>query len=203
MTNYTLFRSQLFRLEALIKNSGLPNNTSKSAELNPRTLHLQDNHCIYPNKTFPAQVITWSLNCHYNIAFLVDFSAAGGHKMPPTPQIVLYYATKHGVTVVTEGIRKELVEKRSNIRVSVSVTSTLHPHSYKHTNLFLLELGGFQWSALAWGDLQSSCACVHFPRLSIASFDGEALQHMSYRVCAIIIPASRLQTYIRGQGEKL
>ena len=33
--------------------------------------------------------------------------------------------------------------------------------------------GGFQWCALAWGDLESTYACVIFFRLSIASINGK------------------------------
>ena len=43
--------------------------------------------------------------------------------------------------------------------------------------LLLRKPGGIQWSALVWGDLQPSFACVDFSRLSIVSLDGN--QHLS------------------------
>ena len=44
------------------------------------------------------------------------------------------------------------------------------PLSEKYPTLFF---NGFQRSALAWGDLEPSNACVNFPRLSMASVDGK------------------------------
>ena len=43
--------------------------------------------------------------------------------------------------------------------------------------IFLRRPAGFQWSALAWGHLEPSYACVIFSCLSIASVDGK--QHLS------------------------
>ena len=49
------------------------------------------------------------------------FSVAG-HKMPRTIfPIYMYAASKHAVTILTEGLRRELAEQNSNIRVTVSI----------------------------------------------------------------------------------
>ena len=51
----------------------------------------------------------------------VNLSVAG-HKIVPIPNTYMYSASKHAVTVLTEGLRKELQEQNSNIRVTVSIT---------------------------------------------------------------------------------
>ena len=39
--------------------------------------------------------------------------------MPQIPEFAMYYASKHAVTVLTEGLRKELQILKSKIRITV------------------------------------------------------------------------------------
>lgn len=43
-----------------------------------------------------------------------------GHFIIPYPGMFMYTASKHSVTVLTEGLRKELSDLKSNIRITVS-----------------------------------------------------------------------------------
>jgi len=42
--------------------------------------------------------------------------------MPAREYHAMYFATKHAVTALTEGLRKELVKLKSKIRVTVSIS---------------------------------------------------------------------------------
>ncbi|PSN29953.1 Dehydrogenase/reductase SDR family member 11, partial [Blattella germanica] len=48
---------------------------------------------------------------------IIHINSCGGH-VPPIDHYAMYFATKHAVTALTEGLRKELMAKKSNIRVT-------------------------------------------------------------------------------------
>ena len=58
---------------------------------------------------------------------------------------------------------------------------------------FLRKPGGFQWSALAWGVLEPSYACVNFSRLSIVLVDGK--QDLSEVVFSALVGFWLLEKY--------
>jgi short-subunit dehydrogenase len=52
---------------------------------------------------------------------LFCISSVLGHE-PPKDWYAMHTATKHAVTALTEGLRRELVKQNSKIRVTVSLT---------------------------------------------------------------------------------
>ncbi|PNF16602.1 Dehydrogenase/reductase SDR family member 11 [Cryptotermes secundus] len=55
---------------------------------------------------------------------IIHISSIAGHTIPLFPGIEMYSASKHAVTALTEGLRRELVKQKSKIRVTV-ITSTM------------------------------------------------------------------------------
>ncbi|XP_049771487.1 dehydrogenase/reductase SDR family member 11-like [Schistocerca cancellata] len=53
-----------------------------------------------------------------NDGFIINISSTGGLRSPSTPSLCMYSASKHAVQVLTEGLRKDLADKKSGIRVT-------------------------------------------------------------------------------------
>ena len=54
------------------------------------------------------------------------FCSLSGHRVTNvTPNLHFYCATKYAVTAITEGLRQELRDKKSNIKVTVSSAPTV------------------------------------------------------------------------------
>ena len=73
---------------------------------------------------------------------------------------------------------------------NVKHTKILKKSIRKVSDLFFFfqKPGGFQWRALAWGDLELSYACMNFFLLSITSVDGKHLSEVVLCSCWIWFP---------------
>lgn len=60
--------------------------------------------------------------------------SVAGHAPPPPemPEFTMYFASKHAVTVLTEGLRREILNLKANIRVAVYIYIFL----FNNTNSF-------------------------------------------------------------------
>ena len=54
---------------------------------------------------------------------IVVLCSMAGHRLP-SKELTFYSATKHAVTALTEGLKRELVEAKSHIRISVNNSAT-------------------------------------------------------------------------------
>ena len=67
------------------------------------------------------------------IAVLLFYCSMSGHRVIGNPQTTFYSATKFSVTALTEGLRKELRDQKSNIKITVS----LAPYVYQQFRCFI------------------------------------------------------------------
>ncbi|MBI4081249.1 MAG: SDR family NAD(P)-dependent oxidoreductase [Candidatus Lambdaproteobacteria bacterium] len=69
-------------------------------------------------------------------AQIVNLSSLAGHRYLPGQTNVYYSAAKHGVRVITEGLRAELAQRRSPIKVGMIspglVRTEFHPRAARH-----------------------------------------------------------------------
>lgn len=68
--------------------------------------------------TFNHAVWFNPVNLHHRSYFLISFSMSG-HRVLPSADTHFYSATKFAVTALTEGLRQELREANTHIRVTV------------------------------------------------------------------------------------
>ncbi|KAJ9585029.1 hypothetical protein L9F63_020639, partial [Diploptera punctata] len=68
---------------------------------------------------------------------IIHINSIAGHRLPPSNRSVMYHATKNAVTVLAEGLRRELIKNNSKIKItSVSpglVETELPPKEYLET----------------------------------------------------------------------
>nr|CAD7401747.1 unnamed protein product [Timema cristinae] len=62
---------------------------------------------------------------------IININSVAGHYIPNILNIHLYSATKHAVTVLTEGLRRELVALNSHIRVTSISPGMVDTHIYE------------------------------------------------------------------------
>jgi len=56
---------------------------------------------------------------HKEDAAIINVSSLAGHRVPPSIQSTFYAASKHAVKAITDGVRAELVAKKSKIKLGM------------------------------------------------------------------------------------
>jgi NADP-dependent 3-hydroxy acid dehydrogenase YdfG len=87
-----------------------------SSELSVNAYHTTQNHT-------PDYEVTAVRTSNANIMIISLCSIAGHTVLPIEHPFFMYSASKHAVTALTEGLRLELVQQKSQIRVTVSINS--------------------------------------------------------------------------------
>ncbi|XP_071442195.1 farnesol dehydrogenase-like [Hetaerina americana] len=117
-TAFKQIKDKFGKVHALVNNAGITRNVMLSGMEKPDVIRELFETNVIALSLCTGQAVNLMKETGVDDGHIIHINSVAGHSILPFCGHHTYGATKHAVTVLTEGLRKELMEAKSKIRVT-------------------------------------------------------------------------------------